>query len=259
MRSLATSVVVAFFSQKGGNGKSTMAVHLAVELMFRGWRVTLVDTDSQGSVSIFNDIAHARGQLRPPVVGLGVDEDGMSEGEQEKAMQEMLAAIAELAKHTDFVIVDTSGGLSKRSVTALEAADIAVLPCLPSPLDFHSLSDTLDAAKEMMAVRPKLQARVLVNCTYRTVLSQQYRQGIHNEAKKAGLPLFKTEISHRTPFKESVDRGRGITTHAPKSPAADELRAFADEIEAAHPRPRPRPGATVKKPAAKRKGLRRVA
>jgi chromosome partitioning protein len=210
-------MIICFFSQKGGNGKSTFTVHLALELMFRGFRVTLVDTDPQGSTTIYDDIARSRNQLRPQVVGLGTaDSDAM------------VNEIVKLSQHADFVLVDTKGGIGERAVSALEAADVAILPCLPAPFDFNSLPDTINAVQLVQQDRPELVARLLINCTYNTTLSRQYVQGIKN----TGFPRFNTEIPHRAPFKESIDKGKGVTLYLPKSKAAVEVRSLADEIEA---------------------------
>lgn len=206
-------MILPLFSQKGGNGKTLLTACLSVELMLRKYRVCVVDTDPQGSTMIWRDLASDNHTLTPHVVGVGGKDD-------------IIDALLALKPNYDFVIVDTEGGVSQRSAAALAVADFAVLPCLPAPQDLNSLPDTIQAVRLAQEARPELQARILVNCMYNTILAKQYRKGIAAES----FPMFTTELWHRTPYKESWGKGKGITNYKPKCEASKELKQLVDEL-----------------------------
>jgi chromosome partitioning protein len=207
------SLIVAFGNGKGGVGKSTTAINLAVEWMQRGRRVLLIDADPQGTAVTWSNVAAEAGVPAPTVVGMG---------------DNIRQAVPELAASADVTLIDTAGRLGKRLASALMIADIALLPCRPNPADIWALAETVDTVRSVQELRPELLAYVLINGTeVRTSLSRDARENIAS----AGLPLLKTQLSQRVAFAEACATGKGVTTYQPKSPAAAEVRALADEIE----------------------------
>ena len=73
MTTKPTALVLAVAGQKGGVGKTTTAVEVALELHQRGRRVLLVDADPQGSLRTFADVAAEAGEKVPEVVSMGAD------------------------------------------------------------------------------------------------------------------------------------------------------------------------------------------
>jgi chromosome partitioning protein len=110
----------------------------------------------------------------------------------------------------------------------MSIADLVLVPCRPNPADIWALADTVDAIRRVQEIRPDLPAHLLINGSdRRTALSRDARDNIGT----ADLPILDTQLDHRVAFAEAVAVGQGITTYAPKSPAASELRKLADEIE----------------------------
>jgi chromosome partitioning protein len=112
------SVVAALVNQKGGVGKTTVAVHLAYWLSLRG-RVIVVDADAQQSSSNW---------LKDLNLPCQVTSDP----------EDLLDSLPQLAIEFDTVIVDGPAGLSEVTKSILYASDLALVPCKPSGLDTHS-------------------------------------------------------------------------------------------------------------------------
>jgi len=134
--------VLAIVSQKGGVGKSTLAVHLATEATVQGQRVLLLDLDPQGSAM---EWASRRGDVPPDVSGANPASVGK---EIERARSEGY----------DLVVVDTAPHADHAALQAARSADLVAIPCRPSTFDIAAISATLDLCK-----LANKQATVVIN------------------------------------------------------------------------------------------------
>jgi chromosome partitioning protein len=123
--------VIAIVSQKGGVGKSTLAVHLAAEAAAQGQRVLVLDLDPQGSAM---EWASRRGDLPPDVSGANPASIGK---EIERAKGEGY----------DLVLVDTAPHADHAALQAARAAYLVAIPCRPSTFDIAAIAATLDLCK----------------------------------------------------------------------------------------------------------------
>lgn len=207
-------MIIAFAGQKGGAGKSTLAIATACELHARGYRVLLVDADPQGSARTFAAVAAEGGYPSPTVVSMGAE---MYRPDQ----------LPQLAPSFDHTIIDTPGRQGTIQKAALMVADLVVLPVGPSPLDVWSLAESAELIREAQALRPDLAAIVTVNRKDpRTVLGRTVRASLEG----LGLPILDTEISLRIAMAEAPAAGQGVTAYAPKDAAAEEVRALVSEL-----------------------------
>lgn len=207
--------IIAFAGQKGGAGKTTAAVSIAVELHARGRRVLLVDTDPQATARTWAAVATERKLAWPTVVGMG---PGLYRDDQLPA----------LARGYDVVVVDCPPRLDATQREVLYIADVVVLPCGPSTVDAWALAESRDLVAEARRLRPELKAVVLITRKQlRTAIGRDAR-GVLEAAK---LPVLAAELAYRVTYQEAPAAGMGPTTYAPASPAADEVRALVDELE----------------------------
>ncbi len=206
------SITITLAGQKGGTGKSTIAVHLASEYQRRGYRVLVLDADPQGTALTWSEAAADAGWPSPSVLGVG---------------DALRAQLPELGRGFDVVIIDTAGRQSKRLAGALALSDLALVPCKPSAPDVWSLTDTIELVERVREVRD-LEARIIVNEGNRTALAEAARTAID----AAGLDVMASTLGRRVAFAEALAEGRGVTMHAPGSVAALELANLADEIDA---------------------------
>lgn len=205
--------IVAVIAEKGGSGKTTTAANIAAELAARGARALLVDADSQGTALTWAGIAAEAGHAGPRVVALG---------------DNLRAELPRLAAEHDWTVVDCPGRASKRAAAALVVADVAILPCAPSPPDVWALGTTAELVGEVRELRPDLRAAVLVNRADRTGIGASAREALGT----LGLPVLASTLGDRAAYREALADGRGVTAYAPSSRAAAEVRALVDELEA---------------------------
>jgi chromosome partitioning protein len=129
-------MIIALTNSKGGVGKSTLAVHLAVWWQEQGASVALVDADAQGSSSVW--LHEAAPDL--PVLRL-------------QTADEILDGVPKLQTQFEHLIVDGPAGLSEVTRAILLVADLALLPCGPSTLDLRAVNEAIRVVKQAQAIR----------------------------------------------------------------------------------------------------------
>jgi chromosome partitioning protein len=129
-------MIIALTNSKGGVGKSTLAVHLAVWWQEQGAKVALVDADAQGSSSVW--LHETAPDL--PVLRL-------------QTADEILEGVPKLQTQFEHLIIDGPAGLSEVTRAILLVADMALLPCGPSALDLRAVNDAIRVVKQAQAIR----------------------------------------------------------------------------------------------------------
>ena len=218
------SKIITLAGQKGGTGKSTIAINLAAEWHRKGHRVLLVDADPQGSALEWSEVAAEQGLSGPRVVAVG---DNVRD------------TVPGLAEAHDFTIIDTAGRVSRRLISALSIADLALLPCNPGTTDVWAIGKSLDRVEEVQeavaGAGRSLLARVVLNQQQsRTALSR----GVRDALTGVGAVVLESELGDRVAYGEAPAAGQGVTSYAAGSSAGLELQALADEIEALLAAPR---------------------
>lgn len=207
------TTIIAIAGQKGGTGKSTIAVSLAAYWHSKSRRVLLVDADSQGSALTWSEVAAESKRSAPPVIAIGDN------------LRQDLPSIAE---GFDLVVIDLPGRVGKRQGAAMMVADLVLIVSGPSTLDVWALAASAEVVTEAQAVRPNLLAAVVLNKRAHNTESRAARDILAS----VGLPVLEASLGQRVPFSESLAAGQSVTTYAPRDPAALELAALATEVGA---------------------------
>jgi len=207
-------MILSLVSQKGGVGKSTLAISIAWELFSRGRKVLIVDSDPQGTARETVEIAKEAGDASPSVVAMG----------KEMWRADQLPLIA---KSFDDVVIDTPGRLGDVQRGALMASDIALIPIGQSAAEVWTVTTTVKLIEEAKMPHPSLlSAVVLTRRKPRTAIGKQAREPLHG----AGLTVLHGETTDRMAWQECLGAGKGVAQYAPKDAAAKELRTIVDEV-----------------------------
>ena len=202
--------VVAVLNQKGGVGKTTIAVHLARSFQLSGHEVMLVDSDPQGSA---RDWAAAK--VEQPLTVVGMDRPTLDRDVKRLGCG-------------GIVVIDGAPQLKDMAASAIKAADLAVIPVQPSPYDIWATADLVDLAKQRIEITDgRFRAVFAVS---RVITGTRIGKEIFETLGDYGLPILRAPIYQRVIYAVSATNGETAMDVEPAGVAASEVKAMADEI-----------------------------
>lgn len=204
-------MIIGVLNQKGGVGKTTIAVNLAAVYAKAGQRVLLVDADPQGSSLAWS--AAREGDPLFPVVG-------MPKPTLHKDMPSISADY-------DVVIIDGSPRVSELGRAAIMASDLVVIPVQPSPYDVWASADTVQLIKEAQQFKPALEAVFVIN---RKIVNTAIGRDVTTALANFELPVCKQALCQRVLYAESAVRGQSVVEVDATSDAAREITSLARNL-----------------------------
>jgi len=203
-----TGHVLTIAQQKGGSGKTTLAINLAVEALKRGLKVAVVDTDPQGSLGRW---FMTRLEHRDPGLELST-----------ASAWGVAYEVGKLTKSFDLVVIDTPPKADSDLRPALRVADLVVVPVAASHVDLWATEGVLDLAR-----REHRPALVTLN---RTRTNTRLGAEIATSAANLDAMLADTTIANRVAYAEAPGLGLGVGEMPKAKKAAEEIKDLYNEI-----------------------------
>ncbi len=193
---------IAIVSRKGGSGKTTLAVHVAVAASLGKKQVAIIDLDPQASASGWGD---SREGESPAVVS---------------AQASRLTHVLETAKenNADFVVIDTSPHSETAALAAIRSADLILIPCRPAIFDLRAINDTIDLVK--MANK---SAFVILNAV---PPKGSLGEEAHTAISQHDVEICPFKITQRMAFVHAVTSGLSVQEYEPGSKASTEIKSL---------------------------------
>ncbi len=199
--------ILAFVSQKGGAGKTTLALNVAAYAVLAGRRVTVLDCDPNCSAIVWGDLrSDPEPEVRHcPYIRL--------DREIERAR----------SKGSDLILIDTPMGADGGPVAGARHANLVVVPCRQSLFDLTAIRASLDVAA--LAQTP---AVAVLNAV--PTRAAHWETEARDLLSRQGVQLLPAAIRNRVAFVRSTRSGQGVVESEPRGAAASELRAAGDAL-----------------------------
>ncbi|RAH95653.1 cobyrinic acid a,c-diamide synthase [Acuticoccus sediminis] len=192
---------IAFICQKGGTGKTTLAISLATEAVRSGLTAAIIDLDPQVSACEWGDL---RAGEAPIVIDA---QPARIEGVVERARD----------MDVDLLLVDTAGRTEQAALAAARVADLVLVPLQPSVVDLKTIRATNDLIN---LAGDKKRAAVLTRVKpfgNRHLETAAWLEG-------QGMPVCPATIGDRITFQDAYAQGQGANEIDPSGKAAAEVR-----------------------------------
>lgn len=247
------SKIFAIANQKGGVGKTSVAVNLSASMSHYGKRVLLVDLDPQGNAttgsgidksSVTNTVyevllgeataaeARVRAEGNYDVIAAnrnlaGAEIEMISIDRREFRLKDALDAVR---GDYDFMVIDSPPALNMLTVNGFTAADSVIIPM---QCEYYALEGLSDLVGTLRKVKANLNSRIEIEALVRTMFDPRstLTQQVSDEIKKHyGAKVFDTVIPRNIRIAEAPSFGKPVLLHDPQSKGALSHLAFAREL-----------------------------
>jgi len=204
-------MILSVLNQKGGSGKTTIAIHVAAALARDGARVLLIDADPQGSALDWS--ALRQGTPSFPVIGL-----------PKPVLHRELPA---LAGGRDHIVIDGPPQVADVTRSAILAADLVLIPVQPSPLDVWGARAVVELLGEATVMKPNLKSAFAVS---RKIVNTAIGRDVADALAVYRMPVLTASLAQRVGFAEALAGGQTVLETDPTGLASAEVKELTREI-----------------------------
>lgn len=246
-------MITAVINQKGGVAKSTTVQSMGAGLQRKGYKVLLLDMDSQGNLSLSVGADKSRGMpsilevltnelpitdaiqtirgtdIVPATISLAGIDMVLNEMGKEYRLKE---AVAPIKDKYDFILIDTPPALGILTINALTCADNVVVPAEADVYSIEAvgqLSNTINAVKQYTNKDLSIVGILLTRYSGRAIISKALKDMIDTTAQCLNTKLFDAKIRECIAIKEAKAQKQDIFSYAGSSNAAIDYGAFVAE------------------------------
>ena len=205
------SKVITICQQKGGTGKTTLAVHLALAFAkLHNLKIAIIDTDPQGSLGKWFVV---RSEKKVSNENLTFKTASLWGAQYESKT---------LKKDHDIVIIDTPPKIESDARPSIEAADLVLIPVTPSHVDFWATEAIIEIAK-------KAGKKIFIQINRANERSKLVKK-THEYIKSINVKSTNTLIGHRQIYASSMGEGKTAVEKQKKSNAVEEIKKLSEQI-----------------------------
>lgn len=204
-------MILGILQQKGGAGKTTLALNLAAYYAGEGSRTLLVDADPQGSSLAWSNVRE-----RPPLFPV----IGMAKPNLDKELPG-------IASDYDLTVIDGAPRVNELARAAILSSDFILIPVQPSPFDIWSSTEIVTLIRQAQSFKPSIAAAFVIN---RRVPNTAIGRDVVNAIRAFDFPVLHHAVSQRVAFAEAAAVGLTVIEMAAAGQAARDIKSVAKEI-----------------------------
>ena len=205
-------MIISIVNLKGGAGKTTLATNLVFALS-RKAKTLLIDTDMQRSASIWYNV---RESVNDNFSVISIAEDAS-----------LKKQIPEFKKQYEHIIIDGAPQSDRISAICIYAADLVIIPVMPSPYDLWATASILERVKTTQEIQPDKKAYFVLNrVNDQAAISRETAEALES----LRCPLFKTRLHSRVVYADSAASGQSVLESG-NAKAKAEFEALYTEVE----------------------------
>ncbi len=231
--------IITFTNQKGGVGKTSLAMNFGVRLKMNGMRVLLVDMDPQCSLTYITGVDQPTATVYEVLLGQCSAADAIAQARECDILcaspklsaadmvftdlgKEFLLreALQTVSQQYDYIVIDSPPTLGILTVNILTAANYVIIPALADVFSLQGVGQlyaTIQAVRKYCNPNLEITGIVLSRHTERFVLSRELHQMMEQTANQIGARVFESTIRESVLIREAQATRQSVFQYSPKS------------------------------------------
>ena len=247
------AIVLSMIQEAGGCGKTTTTMNVAYAFASKGKKILLIDLDGQGgNITFFSgvrvskdtvtmfDVIQRNADIHDAIIHvtdqidlIPATVDVISISGRQETLGRMKEALTSVQNEYDYIFFDNNPDPTWRHTLSLWASQYVVIVMTGDMKSLEACKSILTSVEEVRLINPSLKivGFVFNNFNQRTIIAQTVYDTAKVMAEHAHTKIFQTIIRKDISFMEAMANHMSILEYAPRSRGAEDIRAFANELE----------------------------